>query len=240
MTSGTRLVGQTNNSVLALHELTIVLFPGDSFAGLINPDFLRYNGVAEDDWNIERPVILQSGYAYVGYDNGLSFTANDSFLTVTQRSTPHGPGEIVCHQAMGRLLEVAPPTVFDTVGIDPAGFINITDEHRTGKWSPLRRLGLQMSSGEVTPDVQARVEYEFPGKDVTIYIIESAAGGPDGTRRLDFRGQVHREVTGETRQEQDQFIRSILDGWERDVKDFQDLALRFHSLFLTEEHHNAD
>lgn len=222
--------------IVSLNQLTVQLSAPGTAPALINPDFLYHNGVVEAGWGVERPVTIESSYSNVNYSNGLSFTASDRQLTVAQHEHPLSTEDIVCPAVVNRYLEVAPRDLeYRSVSINFLGSVGIGEDREGKLFSPLHQLALDTSLRNVIPELQVRGLYRLEEKSITFYIVERRARDSGAVQGLGCRAEIRRRVSDDTSEGQSAFIRSVLDDWQQDLNDFNDLAYKFYAKYVPEE-----
>ena len=246
MEQRTQSVELQERPTLYLIELSVYLFNPETSPTLINPDFLRFNEIVEPSWRVVRPVIVERDYCRIRYDNGLSITAHDDHIEITQRavaeqqdSTPVTPltaDNILCVGMATRYLDlVNPDSPYGILSIDPQGWMEVPEVKLPFLSSPLIEFATQVSFGGRTPVVEARASYTLPDKRVVMYISEDLPQDSGDTFRLRFSGEFIHSINGETAREQVPVITNLLDNWEQDIRDFDDLAHQFYLSYIRRE-----
>ena len=228
-----------DSPVFALQGLEFTLINLGTNPGRLNPEFLRYNHIVDDEWDIKYPVLIEPGKSRIRYSNGLSIAASSDSITIAQRDPDHEVDSeleseaIVAPDVTERYLQRTIAAEFPFVGIsmEPSGFIKA---EFSDAQSPLRNIALQIPFSDTTPVIQARIQFNLDGRLLTIYVSESPPE-EDGITFLRFTGEIYRSVEGETPQEQSRFLGNVLENWEQDLSDFQLAAYGFHSLYSSRE-----
>ena len=227
--------GQGNKPEIAITDLNIVLDASSFDPAHINPDFLRHNGIVNSDWQVEYPVIIESGFSLVKYTNGLSLTADRDSLAVSQTGSSLVPEEIVVPEIVNRYLTVAPWQIDCTViSTNLRGSISIADSSVGQQISPLHRLAQEVPFGGVIPNLQVRVFYGFSDKSITMYVVENT--DENIITGINFRAHIHRDMDkDEPLDERREFIPSVVEKSKEDLNDFVELARQFYFNYLQEE-----
>ena len=228
-----------------LVQLNVYLFNPGISPGLINPDFLRYNEIVDPTWQLERPVVIEPESSRIRYSNGLSLSAYDNHVVITQNAaadlerstvTPLTSSNVICVGVAERYLQLVPTDYpYEMVSIDPLGWIDIPQETLSTLSSPLQEVAEEMRFNRVIPNVQARARYELEDKHIVLYASEVSPQVANNGLRLRFAGEVIRNVEEEDLGEQVKSIATVLGNWEQDINDFKDLATRFYSLYIRRE-----
>ena len=229
-------------------EMRVYLFNPRTSPSLVNPDFLRHNEIVGLDWQLLRPVIMETDFSRVRYSNGVSLSANDSYVVVTQEAdreetdsgttliTQLKPENLLCFGVAERFFEMgSPSSPYDMLSIDPVCLIEFPETVDELVSSPFLKIAEQLQHEGSTPVIEARLTYELPNKDVILYVTEIMRGNSDDLLRLRLRGEILRTVEGGTPEEQHNFIRGVFSNWVEDLQDFEDLAYNVYSLYIQGE-----
>ena len=226
---------QDSEPLASYHELAIVLGASYFDPAHINPDFLRHNGIVDAAWQIARPVIIESGFSVVRYDNGLELTATNNYLRFSQ--TLQGPEseEIVVLDVASRYPAMAPwPVEYRYIRTDLSGAIRVAGSGFEAHLSPFHDLSQRVQFGDVTPNIEIRARYRLPDKSVTMYVSEVRE--ENAITSLGFRAHIHRDIASDASpEEQADFIISTLEEWRQDTRDCDELAGQFYFSYVQKE-----
>lgn len=213
---------------VVLNELGIVLIAHHLDTAHINPDFLRYNEIVAPDWQIDPPVIIESGFSLIEYDNGLSFTATDHNLRITHGGESLAMDEFVSPSVASRYLAMVPwPVGYSAVNLILTGSMDVAGQEIARCLSPLHRLSSGMLFHDTAPNVQARAFYQFHDKSITVFIAESMDA--DFVNGVHFNGNMNRVVDNNlSANDRIDFIDSIIENWSADVADIVQLTTQFY------------
>ena len=230
-----RRTPQDSKPVVAHNELAIVLGASRFDPAHINPDFLRYNEIVDPAWQIDPPVIIESGFSLVEYTNGLALTATNDDLRVSQTAQNLNVVETMVPNVVRRYLAASPwPVEYQYIATNMVGFISVAEEGIETRLSPLNDLALQVHFEGVTPTVQTRALYSMTDKLITMYVFEiideSVITG------LRFIANIYRGVDDDVApSERVEFITSALEKWDSDIHDFNELACQFYFSYTQKE-----
>ena len=222
--------------VVFLEEFAIVLSTPDTIPKLFNPDFLRHNEIASSDWSIKRPVIIESDFSHVVYDNGLSFMTTEENIVISQQGSPLEVTTIRCHEVVGRFLQVWPLDSLETVVFNIEGSIDFPSGGLGPILSPLRNMEIGVYDKDSNPDIQVKLQYKLPSKVVNLLLVERRSEEMDGVAGLGLRVLNQYKVEGETTQEQFGFISSIMGKWKQEIEEFAELSSQLFSKYIPKEH----
>ena len=226
---------QGTNPTVTHSALTITLGAPSIDPGHINPDFLRYNGVVNPDWQVETPVVIESGFSLARYTNGLEISASANYVKVSHTGDSLSMGEIVTADIVVRYLRVAPwPVEYNSVMTDWRGAISCGSDGLAPEVSPLHSLGQGVKFGDIAPRMQARAFYrEPPNKSIIFYLAESIE--ENVITELRFNAHIHRDMDDVPSEEREEFVRSVLEKWEQDIGHMEELAGQFYRTYAPKE-----
>ncbi len=235
MEQSKRLAQPDDRSLLTLHEIEIVLSNLNTIPGRINPDFLRHNQIVDPEWILQRPVILQPDHSRIQYGNGLSFSATEESVTISQSLDGRTLNEIVCPEVVEKYLRISPGEFpYMEIEINPSSYIEFQAGDLRNLSSPLKEIGLRIPFNDVFPTLQTRVEYDLPDKNITLFVAETTRA-EDNFIRLHLNGEILRVVEGYSFDEQIPFLTGVLGRWIEDIKDFSYLASQFGAMYTIGE-----
>lgn len=210
----------------ALVELAVVLVARSNNPSILNPDFLRFNGIVSEGWDVAQSPVSTPAFSQVVFKNGVTVTADPGRVIFTANdSTDENlePPEIA-----QRYLQQVPHAPYSAVGINPKFFVRLTSDaplikrvlRNQGSWTPFK---------DVTPAVNLKLVYAYSGRTILLDVADAKLTEEDGERfsgRL-FQANVHRDVTDSNAHSRNEKISAILDGWEDDRKDVCALIQKF-------------
>ncbi len=226
---------QGTNPAVTHNALIITLGAPSIDPGHINPDFLRYNGVVNPDWQVDTPVVIESGFSLVRYTNGLAISASDDYIRVSHTGDSLVMGEIVTADIVGRYLGVAPwPVEYNSIMTDWRGTVSCGSNGLAHEISPLYALGQGVKFGDIAPRMQARAFYrESPDKSIIFYLAESLE--EKVITEIRFSAHIHRDMDDVPSEKREEYIRSVLEKWEEDIGDMEELANQFYRTYAPKE-----
>ena len=229
---------------VSLFELSIYMINSGTNPSLINPEFLRENEIVDRSWGVTRPVIIEPTSSFIRYNNGLSVTATNEQVVISQRAARRQEGEmwapmalddIVCPNVATQLLRIMPTDQpYELVTIDPFGWMEIETNDRVSHVSPLLQVANLIPFKGTIPTLQTKTVYALDDKEVTLFASEISQQSGGELSTFHFGGEFRRTVIGSNRQEQTEYIEHILDEWRQDIEDFNELACQFVSMMNME------
>ena len=218
-----------DNQLTVAHDMVLVqLAASRFFPAHINPDFLRFNEVVDPGWQMELPVIVESGFSQVDYTNGLSITAGEDYFRVEQSGQPLNMEELLVPEVLSRCLVATPWLVnYEFIVVDWRGTIGVSNQSDGLKSAPLHDLRRRANYSGIEPETQVRVTYRFPDKILTMFFSETMED--NAITEVQCRAYVRRNMDNLPENEQDGFIYSVLEGLSEDINGFVELVAHFYS-----------
>ena len=240
MESGTGPVEAADAGSLSLLELGIYILNPDTPFDLINPEFLRVNGVVENSWGIRQPVLLRNSSSTVNYRNGVRILGNPGYIAVIHRRPIRRTEiglvrlelkDVLSPQIALRLLDAMPLSdQYESVTIDPIGYIGGAFAPKLSGAPSTGSTRQAAASGGVVPKVEFTTTYDFGDRNVTVNFGDTEEDEADRLETYYIAGEIQRSVIGGTRREQKESIHNIVSNWEHDVHEFSELALQLYGI----------
>ena len=162
-----------------LNTIGVRLGTRNTHPGHVNPDFLRVNDIVPIDWEVGRPVTLESGFSRINYKNGVSVAAGDRYVLFTQGNLFNPSAELVVVDLASRYLACSPAYLsIESVMVTPGCIWVQSDDLGPASVSPVS--GLAIPFGDVRPRLFLRSSYQLEGKLLEVTLSEDLrAGGED-------------------------------------------------------------
>jgi hypothetical protein len=219
-------------------QIGIVVLAQANNPTVLNPDFLRENGIVEAswDWKISEDPITTPAMSRVAYDSGISVVAHPDRIMFADNSVQGIPDDSMIGRVATKYVQTMIHADYRGIGINPWCHFEVADQAqadrfnlcmvlREGKWS-------RYHGGPVRGS--AMVEFSVRNARLMVTVegaVFGAAGAPKPTPCVLFRGNFHRNLSGTSTSERASELIKILSGWQDDCKEFYSLA----QLFLPED-----
>ncbi len=214
---------------VTLTELSVVPIAENIDPSMINPDFLRHNGIVDAKLRTEQPPVSTAVFSQVVFEGGLEVVAQPNRFLFVQR------GEILTEDIavpdiVKRFLERVPHPTYTAVGINLAGVRSLDDRSVGGVASALIERGKWMAFGGVSPEVFLRAVYLCKGRQITVNVHDVGKRESDGSEShgILFAVNIHRNITETDQGQRSARLMSILSGWKDDLSDFESLVAQFN------------
>lgn len=208
-----------------LIELSVVLVANSNNPSIINPDFLRYNKIVDDSYEVQDSPISTPAFSQVIFKNGITIVSDPARVIIGQSGTLDRKN-VVSPEVAKRYLECVPHVPYRAIGINPKGIVSGQEPNPVVNM--VRDNGLWMSFKDVIPEGQLKAIYRYTERTIFLDIGGADVAENDqttsGTR---FQANIHRELTETDAESRITRLSSILDSWGNDLEDFYNLTSKF-------------
>ena len=213
----------------ALIALSVVLIADNVEPSMINPDFLRNNGIVDPDLQTEQPPISTPVFSQVAFEGGLSVVAQPGRFDFTQRGEALTE-DVAIPDIARRFLERVPHPSYKAVGINPMGVRPLDDGSVGGVASALIEGGKWMAFEDVLPTVSLKAVYDCENRQIAMEVQDARRREADGSESpgLLFAVNIHRDIAETDQARRIARLMSILSKWRDDLSDFRNLVAQFN------------
>ncbi len=214
---------------LSLFEFSVVLLADSNNPSILNPDFLRYTGIVKNPWQIldvPDAVISIPGFSQVKYNDGLTIRAEPNRVVFEQTGDPLELGNISCIEMARHYLDAVPHVKYGAIGINPKGYKTLHSAERESVSNALKNSGDWMEFKNVNPEIQLKAIYDLNDKRIVLDVSQArkrVATGSD-VHAIIFQANIHRDITESEQPNRIDKLVSVLNEWETDLSDFQELV----------------
>ncbi|MDE0308556.1 MAG: hypothetical protein OXI60_01820 [Acidiferrobacterales bacterium] len=204
---------------ITLFEFSVVIAANFNNPAILNPDFLRYNKIVDNQYEVNDSPITTPAFSQVKFNNGISVTSTPDQLVFQQIRDELNSNEICSPSIAMRYLKCVPHVSYSAVGINPKGYsVNRSENHVLNM---LREGGSWITFKDTSPTVTLKTAYDFGGRKIALEISEShqltASKNITGTV---FQANFHHESKGQNVGSRIKHLNSILESWNRDLIEF--------------------
>ena len=100
-----------------LHNVSVVVTAEFHNPSILNPDFLASHGIVPEDWTVAETVTTPP-VSVVKYENGISWTVDQSRLTITENCGPTFQDSYRVHALVDTYLEKLPHVPYRELGLN--------------------------------------------------------------------------------------------------------------------------
>ena len=210
-----------------LVEFSVVVVAQSNNPTILNPDFLRHNGIVSSDRALqtEQPPFTTPMFSQVAFADGLVVQADPARIIFAQAADALSREDVDCPAVAKGYLKTIPHVPYSALGLNPKVVIRNPPFSRLSKL--LRTEGSWMTVGQAMPGFELKATYQMAGRRLALTLQEAQT--EQGDDALLCTANIHREVEEDNQQMRVNSILSMLDSWKKDLDEFNalvDQALR--------------
>lgn len=209
---------------IELIEVSVVIVAEVNNPTVLNPDFLRHNGIVSADRVVSGEPVTTPILSEVSFEDGLVVRADPARVTFSQAVKGNAREGIDSPAVAKGYLKTIPHVPYTALGVNPKAVIRNPPFSRLSKM--LHAEGDWMAFGASMPQFELKATYQMKGRRLTLTLQE--AKGEQGTFML-CDANIHRDVKETNQQMRVNSLLSMLNCWEDDLDQFYavvDQALR--------------
>ena len=108
--------GPLGENDLELIELSVVLVADSNNPSIVNPDFLKYNGIVDTVYEVQDFPISTPAFSQVAFKNGITVTSDPARVLI-QQTTELTKANMVSPEIAKRYLQCVPHVPYRAIGI---------------------------------------------------------------------------------------------------------------------------
>ena len=185
---------------------------------MLNPDFLRHNGIVGTRWRLSEshPPLTTPLLSEVTFEGGLVVRADQNRVTFEQRGSALSLEDVACVDMAKGYLKTAPQVPYIAFGVNSRAMVRNSPFSRLSDM--LRSNGSEMTFDSIVPQFELKAIYEMKDKRLTLELQE---GQDDrGPFRL-CHANIHRDIAETNQQMRVNSMLSSLDSWRNDLNEFR-------------------
>lgn len=216
-------------SSVELVQLSVVLIADNVDPSVINPDFLRLNGIVNHGLQTGQPPFSTPVFSQVAFEDDFTVTAQTDRVEFVQRREALAE-DAASPNVARRFLEIVPYPSYKAISINPMGAKPLDPGYMGGVADALIERGAWMAFGDVSPIISLKVTYIYENRKITMDVQDAKKLGADGSELpgLLFAANIHRDISETTQEQRIAKLMSILSEWKNDLSDFQALIAKFN------------
>ena len=189
----TQSPGSLGGIDIELIELSIVFVANSNNPSIINPDFLRYNKIVDDSYEVQNSPISTPAFSQVAFKNGIE-VASTPDRVIFKQSGSLDKETVASPEIAKRYLDCVPHVPYRAIGMNPKGIA--TGQKPNPVMNMLRNNGSWMSYKDVIPEGQLKAIYHYTEKTIFLDIADAdVAEKNQTTSGILFQANIHRELT---------------------------------------------
>ena len=211
---------------IMLCEFSVVIAAKFNNPAILNPDFLRYNEIVDNQYEVVESPITTPAFSQVKFSDGISVSSTPDQVVFQQTKDGLNASSIYSPSIAKRYVECVPHVHYGAVGINPTG---ISANHpETHVLNMLRGRGSWMKYRDTCPAVALKTTYDFGDRRIGLEISRvNHVTNSENVVGTVFRANFHHESIEQSVVSRIRQLMSILDSWERDLKNFIELVGKY-------------
>jgi hypothetical protein len=214
-------VGKTMQKRFDLTELSIVIVAENHSPTVLNPDFLKFNGIVPKEWVVSKPPLCAHPVSQVEYQNGVRITAELDKLIFFKPEPTKSDSDTTISDIAKRYVNTLRHVNYKAVGINPRGHIKFPSKERLTTYfaDNLLRKGAWADFWGGIHSISIKLRYE---SDFGIYNIgiDQAYLRTDKSREeslLSISGNFHHPIASSPMMESYEKVVEIIDNIDSDL-----------------------
>ena len=226
MSQGTRTVADSGGSGIALMEVSVVLVINGNNPSMLNPDFLRHNGIVDVDLQLAAQPVSTPLLSQVVFEGGIGVIADPERFVFSHHGEMLTTDTCKSPTIAKRFLEKNKNMQCSAVGINPKSIKRLDGSTEANMTNMLIGNGEWISFKGIRPEIRLKATYEYEKRKISIDVFKSMHKDENGLESYDvvFQANIHRDIFAGSAEERTKHVISILSKWNNDVSDFNSLV----------------
>lgn len=235
MAQSSRAAEGGDDTGIGLVELSVVLVANQNDPSILNPDFLRYNGIVDKALKLAQPSMSTPMVSQVMFEGDIAVRAEPNRFVFEQKGQPLSVDGCMVPEYASRFVQKVSHVPYSAIGINVKSFRPPNDKSRYSVADTLLDGGKWMSFRDVRPDVHLKAVYSYEGRRITLDVGAVGAVRGDGAlgHGLLFEANIHRDISERDQEQRIERASDILGAWKDDISDFNDLVAKFHAMGIS-------
>ena len=213
---------------LITQEFGIIIAAKNHTPTVLNPDFLKYSGIVPTEWELARQPIYTQSVSQVAFTNGVVIVAEPTRVIFIEAIEGKAITEIAVADIAKKYVQTLPNIEYEAVGINPRSYITFDQQQDTAHQyiaNTLLSTGAWQEIGTAPVRTTLNLAYTLERCPFYLTVSEAALRNPDETSTpiVLFNGSFSYQVIGETAQERLTNLHQIIDNWQADLSNYQDI-----------------
>jgi len=218
---------------IALVEISVVLVANWNDTSIINPDFLRHNGIVDSGLELKEAAISTPVLSQVVFEWGIGIRADPNRFVFEQKGEGINESGCLITGIASRFVRTVSHVPYSAIGINFTSFKPVEDDMNCNVSNALIDGGKWMSFKDTTPDVHLKAIYSYESRQITLDVrgvINTEGSDVMERHALWFNANIHRDIREIDQGHRNTRILSIINNWKGDVSDFKNLVDKFHCM----------
>ncbi len=215
---------------LKISQLAFVILARNNNPSLLNPDFLKNNGIVSKEWEVENTLTTDQISQTVFKNNFNIQMRPDRVIFEQSIDEDFDSDKFQLYEVASKFLEILPHVNYTALGINPTGHVIFETEEELEIFitEKLLRSGDWKIFQGVKPEVSFSFSYPFETKNISLAISNVIVfDNETNIKQLGvlFSGNIHYDFNSELPIEKNLVsIRDRLALWKEDLDDYSSLV----------------
>lgn len=217
------------NKTLVVQELVIVIAANNHNPTILNPDFLKYSGIARADWELARQPIYTNRVAQVIFTNGISVVAEPNRVMFFEAIDGKAAASVIIPGMAHKYVETLPNIEYQAISHNPRGYAAFdSQQDAASKYiaETLLSPGAWQEVGYEPVRTTLNFAYTLERGQFNLSVNSAALRQQDETTTpiVLFSGNFSYELVGDTGAERLQNLHQAIDNWQGDLETYKDIV----------------
>ncbi len=213
---------------LNINEISIVIVAKNHNPTILNPDFLKYNEIVPEDWELAEAPICVEPMAQVTFKNGINIVSQLDKVIFGETIQAKNTEKVEVPSIARKYVETLPHVDYRAVGINPKGHVEFDSGDKLRKYliETFLAPGPWSNIGEAPVKTSFKFVYSLAQSLCNLTIDEAVLQIPNKppTSVLLFAANFHHELIKDKKEERLSELYEIVENWQNDLKTFKEIA----------------
>ncbi|MCC5625281.1 hypothetical protein [Nostoc sp. CHAB 5715] len=216
------------NQNLITQEFGIIIAAKNHNPTILNPDFLKYSGIIPEEWELVRQPTYTQNISQLAFTNGIMIVAEATRVIFIEAIEQKAIKEITVAEIAKKYVQTLPNVEYEAIGLNPRGYISFEQQDNAASQYLAKTYlsgGDWQSLGTAPVRATLNLVYTLERCPFYLTISEAALRNPDeiNTPIVLFNGSFSYEVRSETPLQRVPNMHQILDNWQTDLSNYQEI-----------------
>jgi len=214
-----------SNRNLELAEFSIVVLARNHNPTILNPDFLKYNGIVPDDWELGDEPLCSGMASRVVYSNGVVIVTQPDKIIFTHTFGLEHPDSVGLSEIVSEYVKNVPHVGYTALGVNPKGFVELGEEC-DGFVDGLVSDGPWKSYSDERPKYSVKFTYPLDGwvANLTVDVGKIQRSESETIRVVRFDANFHHQIQEKKPKERLSELQLFIGNWESVLEQYIDIV----------------
>lgn len=219
---------KTMNKIADIRRVEFVLVVDKHNPILLNPEFLKAEGIIPSNWELTGPPTYIQGTALIGFQNGIYIAHQGSVIAFFEDTRTKQLQNIELPQIVQNYIEVFPQENYQAVGLNLEGntTFNIQQEARTYLLETLQNPNYWQRDNENIVQAIVNFIYKIDRGQLTLTVrnTELKRSAEESIPVILFAANFNRDVAGVPDKDRFDILSQIIRNWQTDIDTYHEIV----------------